>query len=50
VQETKIYLRTEDRRKMQFCTARNETLIDNLSSALGKDGTELENSFHFILG
>ncbi|TMP92616.1 MAG: class I SAM-dependent methyltransferase [Verrucomicrobia bacterium] len=37
VQEAKNYLRAEDRRKVQFCVARNETLIDNLSSALGKD-------------
>jgi SAM-dependent methyltransferase len=48
--EAKNYLRAEDRRKVQFCVASNETLIDNLSSALGKDRTELESSFHFILG
>jgi SAM-dependent methyltransferase len=50
VQETKNYLPAEDRRKVQFCVARNETLIDNLSSSLGKQRTELENSFHFSLG
>jgi SAM-dependent methyltransferase len=50
VQETQNYLRTEARRKVQFCVARNETLIDDLSSALGKDSHELKASFHFILG
>jgi SAM-dependent methyltransferase len=50
VHEAKNYLRAEDRRKVRFCVAKNETLIDNLSSALGEDETELENSFHFILG
>jgi SAM-dependent methyltransferase len=50
VQEAKNYLRTEDRRKLRFCVSKNETLIEDLSSALGKERTELENSFHFILG
>jgi SAM-dependent methyltransferase len=50
VQEAKNYLRPEDWRKLQFCVAKNETLIEDLSSALGKERTELENSFHFILG
>jgi len=50
VQEAKNYLRAEDRRKVQFCVARNETLIDNLSSALGKNRAELESSFHLMLG
>jgi SAM-dependent methyltransferase len=50
VQEAKNYLRVEDCRKVQFCVAKNETLIDNLSSELGKEKTELANSFHFIFG
>jgi SAM-dependent methyltransferase len=50
LEEAKNDLAAEDRRKVQFCVARNEALIDNLSSALGKERTELETSFHFILG
>jgi SAM-dependent methyltransferase len=50
VQEAKNYLRTEDWRKLRFCVSKNETLIEDLPSALGKERTELENSFHFILG
>jgi SAM-dependent methyltransferase len=49
-QEAKNYLPAETRCKVQFCVTSNETLIDNLSSALGKGRTELENSFDFILG
>jgi SAM-dependent methyltransferase len=50
VQEAKNYLPAENWHKVQFCVAKNEALIDNLSSALSKEKTELENSFHFILG
>jgi SAM-dependent methyltransferase len=50
VQEAKNYLPTEDWRKLRFCVSKNETLIEDLSSALGKEGTALENTFHFILG
>ncbi len=50
VQEARNYLRLEDWSKLQFSVAKNETLIENLSSALGKERTELENSFHFSLG
>jgi SAM-dependent methyltransferase len=48
--EAKNYLGEEERRRVQFCVAKNETLMDDLSSALGKSGSELEGSFDFILG
>jgi SAM-dependent methyltransferase len=48
--EGKNYLQEEEQQWVQFCVARNETLMDELSSALGKRRSELENSFDFILG
>jgi len=46
----KNFLREEEQRDIGFYVARNETLMDDLSSALGKGRPELENSFDFILG
>ena len=48
--ERKNFLREEEQRDIGFYVARNETLMDDLSSALGKGRPELENSFDFILG
>jgi SAM-dependent methyltransferase len=48
--EGKDYLREEEQRNIGFYVAKNETLMDELSSALGKSKSELENSFDFILG
>jgi SAM-dependent methyltransferase len=49
-QEAKNYLEEEEQRRVQFCVAKNETLMDDLSSTLEKAKSELENSFDFILG
>jgi hypothetical protein len=35
---------------VQFYVAKNETLFDDLSLAVGKDRAEVTGSFHFILG
>lgn len=48
--EAKNYLRDDGQRRVDFCVAKNETLRKDLSSALGKSRSELENSFDFILG
>jgi SAM-dependent methyltransferase len=48
--EEKNYLPADERRNIGFCVAKNETLIDDLSSALGTRRSELESSFDFILG
>ena len=48
--EGKKYLREEEQRNIGFYVAKNETLMDDLSSAFGKRRSELENSFDFILG
>jgi SAM-dependent methyltransferase len=48
--ERKNFLREEEQRDIGFYVAKNETLMDDLSSALGKRRPELENSFDFILG
>lgn len=39
-----------DLRKLEFQAAKNETLIDDLSASMGKAKSELESSFHFVLG
>jgi SAM-dependent methyltransferase len=49
-EEAKIYLRDEERRRVEFYVARTETIIDDLSSALRKGKSELENAFDFIFG
>ena len=48
--EGKDYLREEEQRNIGFYVAKNETLMDDLSSALGTRRSEVENSFDFILG
>ena len=48
--EAKNYLREAEQRRVEFCLAKNETLMADLASALGKKRSELENSFDFILG
>jgi SAM-dependent methyltransferase len=48
--EARSYLRQHDRRKVDFYVAKNETLIGNLSEVTGQARSELENSFHLILG
>jgi SAM-dependent methyltransferase len=48
--EAARYLRDEDRSKVQFCVASNETLIDELSAATGVPDSELANSFQFVIG
>lgn len=49
-EEAQKYLRDDERQRVQFCVARNETLIQDLSLGLGEQAGELENSFQFILG
>jgi SAM-dependent methyltransferase len=48
--EAKNYFPGEEQHRVEFFVARNETLIDDLSSAGGKGRSELEASFDFILG
>ena len=48
--EAQRWLAEKDQGKVEFCVANNETLSDDLSNALGKSKTELNDSFHFILG
>jgi SAM-dependent methyltransferase len=48
--EAKSYLTPQQRGRVQFCVAKNETLLEDLSAGLGKERSGLENSFHFIIG
>lgn len=48
--EAQNYLPREQQGKAEFCVAKNETLIPDLSAALAVDPAELRGSFHFILG
>jgi SAM-dependent methyltransferase len=48
--EAKTYLSENDQRRLEFHVGRNETLVEDLSSALGKSRPDLEKSFDFILG
>ncbi len=48
--EARSCLREEEQSRVQFCVAKNESLIADLSSALGKSASELRNSFDFIVG
>jgi SAM-dependent methyltransferase len=48
--ETESYLTSQDRGYVRFCVAKNETLLEELSVALGQESSKLENSFHFIIG
>ena len=43
-------LRDEEQHNVEFHIAMNETLIGDLSVSMGRAKSELENSFHFILG
>jgi SAM-dependent methyltransferase len=48
--EATRYLGDEDRSKVQFCVARNETLVDELSTAIAVPESKLVNSFQFVIG
>ena len=48
--EAKSYLDQQQRGKIQFCVARNETLIGDISASTGSARTTLADSFHLILG
>jgi SAM-dependent methyltransferase len=48
--ESESYLAPRDRNCVRFCVAKNETLLEELSVALGRGSSQLEGSFHFIIG
>jgi SAM-dependent methyltransferase len=48
--EAHSYLGSRERSRIQFCVAKNETLLEDLSSGLGQELSKLENSFQFIIG
>jgi SAM-dependent methyltransferase len=48
--EAQNYLGARERSRVQFCVAKNETLLEELSAGLGQGSSELENSFQFIIG
>jgi len=48
--EAKNSLREEDLQTVEFCVAKNECLISDLSASTGMEKSKLEKSFHFILG
>jgi SAM-dependent methyltransferase len=48
--EAQGYLRKEDQRNVDFYVAKNETLLRDISVATGQARSELESSFHLILG
>lgn len=48
--ETQSYLPPSERSSVRFCVAKNETLLEELSAASGKEPSDLESSFHFIIG
>jgi SAM-dependent methyltransferase len=48
--EAQSYLTPRERSRVQFCVAKNETLLEELSADLGQELSKLENSFHFIIG
>src|SRR5439155_9151887 len=48
--EAERYLTQQQRSRVQFCVAKNETLLEDLSAGLRQERSELENSFHFIIG
>lgn len=49
-EEAQKYLTPQDRSRVQFCVAKNETLLQDLGTGLGQDLSKWENSFQFILG
>ena len=48
--EARSYLNPQQRSRVQFCVAKNETLLEDLSAGLGQQLSKLENSFQFIIG
>jgi SAM-dependent methyltransferase len=48
--ETESYLAPHERDRVRFCVAKNETLLEELSTALKQEPSKLENSFQFIIG
>jgi SAM-dependent methyltransferase len=48
--EAQSYLTQWERSRVQFCVAKNEKLLEDLSEGLGQELSELENSFQFVLG
>jgi SAM-dependent methyltransferase len=48
--EAQTYLAPQERSQVQFCVAKNETLLEDLSVGLGQELSKLENSFQFIIG
>jgi SAM-dependent methyltransferase len=48
--EAQSYLTSQQRSRVRFCVAKNETLLEDLSAGLGQERPQLENSFHFIIG
>jgi len=48
--EAESYLTSQQRSRVQFCVAKNQTLLEELSARLGQEFSKLENSFHFIIG
>jgi len=48
--EAESYLTQGERSRVQFCVAKNETLLEDMSARLGQELSKLENSFHFIIG
>jgi SAM-dependent methyltransferase len=49
-EEAQKYLGNEEQKRVQFCVAKNETLVQDLAVGLGTASSEVENSFEFILG
>ena len=48
--EAQNYLTPQERSQVQFCVAKNETLLENMSARLGQELSKLENSFQFVIG
>lgn len=48
--EAQSYLTPWERGRVQFCVAKNEKLLEDLSEGLGQELSKLENSFQFVLG
>jgi SAM-dependent methyltransferase len=48
--EARSYLTPRERSRVQFCVAKNEALLEELSAGLGEELSKLENSFHFVIG
>src|SRR6266545_1855449 len=48
--ETESHLAPQERDRVRFCVAKNETLLEELSATLKQEPSKLENSFQFIIG